>query len=54
MIFILKQNKIFQMSNVYGLKDLVKITTLTDMSAILRTIKTCLGTPLLKMRYSWF
>ena len=25
--------------------DLVKITTLTNLSAILRTIKICLGTP---------
>ena len=31
---------------MYGRKDLVKITTLTNLSAILRTIKKCLGTPL--------
>ena len=31
---------------MYDRKDLVKITTLTNLSAILRTIKKCLGTPL--------
>ena len=30
---------------MYGRKDLVKITTLTNLSAILHTIKKCLGTP---------
>ena len=31
---------------MYGRKDLVKITILTNLSVILRTIKKCLGTPL--------
>ena len=35
---------------MYGRKDLGKITTLTNLSAILRTIKKCLGTPLLAER----
>ena len=42
MIFLLKQNKIIQMSK----KGFVKITTLTNLSAIFGTIKKCLGTQL--------
>ena len=39
MIFLLKQNKIIQMSK----KGFVKITTLANLSAILRIIKKCLS-----------
>ena len=34
---------------MYGRKDLVKITTLTNLSAILHTIKKCLGTLLVNV-----
>ena len=37
---------------MYGRNDLAKITSLTNLSAILRTIKKCLGTPLVAIDIS--